>query len=121
MPTRFTLCEDQGDGVDNQQGKYSRVVYTLAQTATGPHLAAGPREGTLPPATRTLVARVRRVDHLPRQVSVRYAGGSEARSRELDDPSVNGLADGSSASPPRATHPDTATRSRSIRASAGRM
>ncbi|MBI5538267.1 MAG: DUF5110 domain-containing protein [Deltaproteobacteria bacterium] len=61
----YTFYEDEGDGYESS----SRITYTLHQTATGAHLSAGPRQGTFQPAPRTLLVRVRRVDHAPTQVT----------------------------------------------------
>lgn len=61
--TAFVLYEDDGVSFAHEQGLSSKVTYTLQQTATGATLSASPRVGTYTPPPRTLMVRVRRVDH----------------------------------------------------------
>jgi alpha-glucosidase len=62
-PGSFTLYEDDGDSLAYTTGAAARVTYTLTSTAGGATLVAGARAGSFVPPARTLVARVRRVDH----------------------------------------------------------
>lgn len=62
-PSSFTLYEDDGDSLAYAAGAFSRVTYTLEPTATGAVLSATRREGSYLPPSRTVVVRVRRVDH----------------------------------------------------------
>jgi alpha-glucosidase len=68
-PTSFTLYEDDGDSLDYLSGSYSEVTYTAKRTAAGAVLSAGPRAGSWVPPPRRLVVRLRRVDHVPTDVT----------------------------------------------------
>jgi len=69
-PTSFTLYEDDGDSMAFETGGFSEITYTVLRTDTGATLTASPREGSWSPPARTLVVRVRRVDHQPAGVSL---------------------------------------------------
>ncbi|MFH2127346.1 MAG: TIM-barrel domain-containing protein, partial [Pseudomonadota bacterium] len=59
----FMLIEDDGDGFGYRTGQIARTPYRLEGLAGGAVLEAGPRTGDWAPPARTLVVRVRRVDH----------------------------------------------------------
>lgn len=88
--SRFTLYEDAGDGFAHEQDGYSRVTYTLAQTADGATLRASRREGSWTPPARPLTVRVHRVDHLPTGVTL----GGRALTRVMSLDALTGAGEG---------------------------
>jgi alpha-glucosidase len=69
-PSSFDFYEDEGDGFGYEQNGGSLVTYTLQRDATGATLQASQRQGNYQPPARTLIARFRRVDHLPSRVTL---------------------------------------------------
>ena len=88
--TSFTVYEDDGDSMDFEANVYSEVTYTAQRTGTGSTLTAGPREGSWTPPERTLVVRVRRVDHAPTEVTLNSVPLPELEDLDPDAPSVTG-------------------------------
>ena len=74
--TTFTLHEDD----DAPAGAVARTTYTLQRSETGATFQAAAREGSLQPPARTLVLRVRRVDHGASAVRVDGAASTERSS-----------------------------------------
>jgi alpha-glucosidase len=69
-PSSFSLYEDDGHSFDFENGGHAITTYVTQRSASGATLFAGPREGSFSPAPRTLLVRVRRVDHAPTKVTL---------------------------------------------------
>jgi alpha-glucosidase len=82
LPSSFTLYEDDGDTLAHEAGGSSRVTYSLQRTATGAKLGAAARIGSYAPVARSLVVRVRRVDHAP--TAVKLDGAPLAAAASVD-------------------------------------
>ncbi|MFH1530673.1 MAG: TIM-barrel domain-containing protein [Pseudomonadota bacterium] len=89
-PTSFTLFEDDGDTMGYESGLSSEVTYTTLRTDTGATLTASPRLGSFIPVSRTLVVRVRRVDHQPVAVLLEGAALQALGTVDPDAPPASG-------------------------------
>lgn len=66
--SRFTVYEDDGRSFAHEDGAFARITYAAQRLATGARITASPVEGAYPLPPRTLLLRVRRVDHPPTKV-----------------------------------------------------
>jgi alpha-glucosidase len=70
QPTSFALYEDDGHSFAFEKGERAITTYSTQRTAKGATLSASARDGSFKPAARSLVIRVRRVDHAPSAVTL---------------------------------------------------